>query len=343
MLIDLSVEDLTKSIIDLDLNRKKYKKMVKNTVPKKLVLTGDPLGGSKVKQTSSTSWETYHQDNDIKKIILLDLNRTYQDITLFHSEIVKNNIMTSLYVWSKENPLISYKQGMNEIYAVIFLSLYPLYFVYNNKNAIDTILSTKKDQLTKPIEESLSEILDKFKGEDSLKEQLYQFFHNENEIYADTYLLFDAIMTKGIKDLYDTNALVNKSNSMKDFMTYKQSELFQLQWRKDTINSLPTNEQIPLQRRCSEIVSLKLKLIDPELFDYFNLIDLDCTVFLQRWIKCMFNRELEYPFISIFWDSILANDLIENNTGVSEKLFNNFNMIDYICVSMISAIKDERK
>jgi len=416
--ISNSLED---SVVETVLNRRRFKKMLKLTSNKK-VFIGDPLGGSKAKNgvsannesnisnglansnLSNAGWDSFHQDNDLKKIILLDINRTYQEKELFTNQKVKESICSVLYIWSKENPGVSYKQGMNEILAVIVLTLYQYYFPTNtpkakakinvkvNTSSIDqnssnhsNILETEGSARTSPdkankeskarrlkdlIKEHLSpassktsskqpqdspDIKDKDKtslfklslskllNDQSMSEELYYFFHDEEELYADAFYLFDIVMNRGLKEFYDTTMIPSKPSSKdpKDYVSFKQKELFQLHWQKDTTNSQPEEGQLPLQRRCNEIISVKLKLLEFDLFEYFNFIDIDCTIFLQRWLKCLFNRELEWPKIGTIWDSIFANDLAENLEGVSEEKFNNFNMIDYICIAMIIAIKDE--
>lgn len=361
--------------------------MLKLTTSKK-VYSGDPLGGSSFKSSSGKSnissdksstinpcWDTFHQDNDIKKIILLDINRTYQEIELFYNDKVKDSMCNVLYLWAKENPNISYKQGMNEIVAVLFLALYPYYYG-NSFNSDNTIKNTKEIKENKtpnltnlfkiylPLKAEQSQNLSTSTNQESKQELLkleltkllkqnetnhefFYFFHDENEIFSDIYYLLDKIMSRALKEFYDVTklekAIANNFSKDKDFVSYKQKELFQLQWKKEIINNKPDNTQLPLQRRCNEIISVKLKMLDKQLYDYFNEIDIDCTIFLQRWLKCLFNRELEWPNILILWDCIFANDLVENIHCVSEEKFDNFNMVDYISVAMIIAIKEESK
>lgn len=351
ILCDISKESLLKAILEVNQLRRKYNRMVKSLTKKKITFKGDPLGGSSSKVINSgqgQSWESYHQENDVKKIILLDLNRTYQEYELYHNETVKENITNSLSIWARENQNILYKQGMNEIFSVVFLSFYPYYHKSDIENSIEKILSSKKEELGKSIEQALEEYIEKNKENEGFFKEVYLFFHNENDIYADIYFIFDSIMNRGIKEMYDTSLLFNKQSSSsnlyeKNSLSFKQAELFQLQWKKEAINTLPSDEHIPLQKRCYEVISLKLKLLDPDLYDFFNQIELDCTVFLQRWVKCMFNRELELEKLIHFWDCIFANDVLENNEMLTEKLYNNFNMIDYLSVALILNLKDSCK
>lgn len=142
----------------------------------------------------------------------MDVNRTYQDKELFQDAKIKDMMVNILFIWAKENKEISYKQGMNEILAVILCCFYPYYFKNNYKSKL-------------PYEQLLTE-LSKTNNETYYKE-IYSFFHDEDEIAADLYYAFDCIMNKGIKDLFDTKQESDKKDS------YKKFELFQQQWTEE--------------------------------------------------------------------------------------------------------------
>lgn len=355
MLSSLSC-NIVEAIKETNSNRKAYKKMLKLATSKKIAFSGDPLGGYTSKKnnnnsSSNSTWETYHHDNDLKKIISLDINRTYQDYKLFNDDKVKENLVNLLYIWSKENQTLSYKQGMNEILAVIYLSFYPFYFPHNNnvdKESINKIMSSKQDDLKKAdsnIDDLLNNYINQYSINEEIVQDIYSYFHNESNIYADIYYIYDNIMNRGIKELYDTTKLSNSLSSdlsvNRDFSTYKAQELFQIQWKREGINCLPNDKQLPLQRRCNDIAYYKLKYIDSEIYEYLNSLEIDCSIFLQRYIKCLFNREVDYPGICVIWDCIIANEMAENIEGISEEVFNNLNMIDYIASAMIIALKNE--
>ena len=154
-----------------------------------------------------------------------------------------------LFLWSKENRDISYKQGMNEILAVILYSFYPFYFK-GGKVSENT-----------------------FKDPANNYKEIYAYFHYEDDLAADLYHVFNAIMNRGIKDLFES------AEMKRDTVTFKKYELFQQQWT-DEENEL-TKDQLPLQRRCYLIIREKLKTIDEDLYNHFIKIDLNCTIFLQ--------------------------------------------------------------
>jgi TBC1 domain family protein 5 len=146
----------------------------------------------------------------LKKIINLDVNRTYQDKDLFQTTAIKELLVNILFIWSKENKDVSYKQGMNELLAVILFGIYPFYFPIKNKISHENVLNyinSDKEKYTK---------------------EIYLFFHDQDEIASDLYFLFDAVMNKGIKDLFDSG-----NNKKKDLQSYKKYDLFQPQWTEE--------------------------------------------------------------------------------------------------------------
>lgn len=65
----------------------------------------------------------------------------------------------------------------------------------------------------------------------------------------------------------------------------------------------------------------------------------------SRWLKCILNREFHHETVMLLWDAILSNDLTESLeivTGENIQLFS-FNMLDFICVSMIIYLREDSK
>ena len=94
------------------------------------------------------------------------------------------------------------------------------------------------------------------------------------------------------------------------------------------------NETITyLNKRCNNIVHKNLRLQDNRLYNHFVNIELDCEFVIQRWLKCLFDREFHPKHVEIFWDALLAD---ENQV----KSFD-FNLADFICVAMIIFLRDE--
>ena len=259
------------------------------------------------KRINSFMYKPFREEKEIKKLIELDLSRTFQELSLFHDEKIKNMLAHILFLWNKENSELGYQQGMNDILSIIFLSIYPYYFKNNNKNnfKIENIKDKDKEN-----------IIDN-------AENIYLFFHDEDELESDLFILFNSVMKKGIKSLYEYD-FESKEDQI-DFI--KKHILFKNEYNYD-------NEELdsPLNLRCTMIIKEKLKILDIELYNHFNKIGLDCTIFLQRWLKCVFNREFELKDILIIWDAVFSTPDMKKG--------NNLIKIDIIALSMILRIRN---
>jgi TBC1 domain family protein 5 len=58
----------------------------------------------------------------LRDLIRQDIDRTLQDLEIFTDYEVKENLKNILYLWAKDNNEFSYRQGMNEILAIIVIA-----------------------------------------------------------------------------------------------------------------------------------------------------------------------------------------------------------------------------
>ena len=291
----------------LDKLRNQYKSK-KKLILKTQKFKGDPLSGMAMDTSGKETWNTYYADNDTKKLINLDLDRTFQELAIFHQNNVKSNLADILFIWSKENSDVGYQQGMNDILAVSFLALYPCYFKNTKKLSKDDIIKLSSEQLS-AIENA---------------QDIYDFFHDEDELYSDLYYCFTKLMKRGLKELFETI----KSND-KNIFNYKKYQLFTNKFEEEPTDDL----QNPLNIRCTMIIKEKLKSIDPDLYQHFKKIGLSCIIFLQRWLKCMFDREFDLKDVFTIWDAIFATPDAQNGYGLI--------FLDYISLSMILRIRKQ--
>ena len=197
---------------------------------------------------------------------------------------------------------------MNDILSIIFLSLYPYYFPNENKN--NNIESFVKSN-------DKNKIINK-------AEDIYLFFHDEDEFDSDLFICFNHVMKKGVKSFYDFEfeSLEKQTEYFKKYLLFKNIYNLEKEGELDC----------PLNIRCKMIINEKLKVLDKELFEHFNKIDLDCTIFLQRWIKCLFNREFELKDVLIIWDAVFATPSFKKGYDLLT--------IDMIVLSMILRIRN---
>lgn len=78
----------------------------------------NPLAQKIVNKPSSLVGNT-GDDKFLHEEILKDVQRTYQEREFFTNHHISNLLTKVLFIWSKENPDISYVQGINEIGASV--------------------------------------------------------------------------------------------------------------------------------------------------------------------------------------------------------------------------------
>ena len=122
--------------------------------------------------------------------------RTNQNIKLFQEQKTKNILENILFIYSKENSDISYRQGMNELLSILYICFYPYYF--NNDKKIN------KETLSSYLNENPQNHID----------EIFLFFFDENEIQSDLFYAFNSLMSKGMKNLFDPK------NLQKNYMNY---------------------------------------------------------------------------------------------------------------------------
>jgi TBC1 domain family protein 5 len=238
--------------------------------------------------------------------------RTYQSIDLFSQEFIKKLLLNILFIWCKENDDVSYRQGMNELLAVLILCFYPYYFKFDNEK--------------KPTKDEVIEYL-KIKDENDKNKyinKIYNYFHDEEEIESDLFFTFDSLMKKGIKNLFNPKIL------QKNEPDYKLYELFPDIFKDDIDEDKPNY----ISRRCFLLINEKLKIIDEELYLYFKKVDIICGAFLQKWFRCIFCREFELNQVFILWDVILVEDFVNEKNQKYSLAF-----MDSICLAMILRLR----
>ena len=248
---------------------------------------------------NSIVYNPFRPEKETKNLINLDLNRTFQEFALFRDENFRNKLSHILFLWSVENSEFGYQQGMNDILSIIFFALYPYYFK-NNLNEKNAVMNKE--------------------------EELYLFFNDEDELESDLYLCFDKAMKKGIDEFYEFEF----SSKEKQDAYIKKICLFEKEL--ENIKALNNETNLPLYIRCSMIIHEKIKILDYDLYSHFEKIGLNGIIFLQRWVKCVFNREFNIKDVLIIWDYIISSPEIQSGYNLAK--------IDIVAISMLLRIRN---
>ena len=175
---------------------------------------GDPLGGGENEEGGG--WNNFFDKTEIKHLISIDVDRTFQDRDLFCEPSIKEIEYNVLFLFAENNQPISYKQGMNDILSMLIFILYPYYTNSNNKNYNN-------------------EEFDKWVGDpNNYAKDIYNFFHDEDEFQSDLYYLMTNLMKLGINKFFEENSekektdnyLVKRCDSIFDKIKIQNNKLF---------------------------------------------------------------------------------------------------------------------
>ena len=160
--------------------RKEFQKKIKEMLNFRKY-RGDPLGGD----ATGDEWGDFFDIADIKHLIKIDVDRTFQDRDLFCENSIKDIEYNILYLFAKNNKPTLYKQGMNDILAMIIYSFYPYYRKSNIKEY-------NNDLFNKWVSNPINNL-----------EDIYNFFHDEKYFQSDLYYLFTKLMNFGVNKFYE--------------------------------------------------------------------------------------------------------------------------------------------
>ena len=174
--------------------RNSYKEKLKNLLQINQ-FKGDPLGGGE--NGEGGGWNNFFDKTEIKNLINLDVERTFQERDLFCESTIKEVEYNVLFLFAENNQPISYKQGMSDILAMLIFTLYPYYTKSENK-------------------EYNNELFEKWVNEPSnYIKDIYNFFHDENEFQSDLYYLMNNLMKLGVNKFYEDNKDKNENYLIK--------------------------------------------------------------------------------------------------------------------------------
>ncbi|CAD8104618.1 unnamed protein product [Paramecium sonneborni] len=93
-------------------------------------------------------------------------------------------------------------------------------------------------------------------------------------------------------------------------------------------------QQLIIQSRIQKIYDQYLKTIDVTLFKHLKVQDVELSVFLVRWIRCMFTREFHVEDSLKVWDAIFYDYYL-----TEEKAW--FILVDCIVIAMFVYVRDQ--
>ena len=256
---------------------------------------------------------------ELLSLIKLDIDRTFQDLDLFHNNTVKELLTKILYVNSIDNPDPSYCQGMNEILGTLFFAFLPS--VRFNKFSKSQNDKENNNKVTNT-------------------EMLYNFIVDEEHFEADLFIVYSELMSKDMTLLYTYN----------DDKYRNKNYVIKYDLKNVTIEDLIKSEESDLLKRIKKIFYIYLKIDEK----YFNFLfeSIEPNLFLLRWLLCILDREISLKNVLWVWDCIFFYEFVEFNIEKKDKNIENnetkekghitrLNFLDYVCLSMILDLKKE--
>ena len=220
------------------------------------------------------------EDYNLLDIIKIDVNRTFQKVQLFRLDKIQRMLITILYIFSKQNKEIGYRQGMSELCAVF---IYVLYKEQVLKNAFI------KDKET----------------------FLFYLFHSNNEFLEhDSYLMFNKFMKKGFINFFK----YNDEKYADGFLSQLTSEQKKLLTKEEIINSNDSE----FKKRIFLLYYDKFSFIDNNLYKFMS-DKIDPEIFIIRWYLCIFTREFPLNQVVHLWDLILLYQFLEEKIYEDDK------------------------
>ncbi|XP_040575880.1 TBC1 domain family member 5 [Lepeophtheirus salmonis] len=255
---------------------------------------------------SSSSWNQYFINSELRDEILRDVVRTYPGNPLFRSQTMQNTLTDILFIYAKEFPSISYKQGMHEILAAVLLVV---------REGVDNYVRMKSDINN---EEGITE-----------KELNYLFKCIFDPLYTehDAYALFESIM-KRMHDWYWSPPFSSHFPSKKKSNPISSpNRLFDDEHSQQVCENQESREILNASKRLQHMWNDILALNDGELYGHLEELGIIPSTFGLNWLKLMYSRQFfdDYAFLEI-WDAIFAT---------------NFILQDFILVAMVHAIRTQ--
>ena len=262
------------------------------------------------------------KDEELKSLINLDLSRTFQEISLFKDAKILKILFNVLYIYSKEHSNTNpYKQGMNEIIAILLLSIYPCYFTCNKNiskiDIINAINSYNKKTIIVLHKKAKNELINNSYKKNFIQPMnnnnkkgidiLFNFFHDDNCLEVDLYYLFNNLMEKGFNIFYN-------------------DEIF--------------------QQKCDNIINNKLKIIDFELYQHCINIKVPFHIIFGKWIQSFFNQVTNINNCISILDIIISKEFLINDINkeiyyIKKNELYEFEFLDCILLAMIKAYRNE--
>ncbi|XP_068207328.1 TBC1 domain family member 5 isoform X2 [Palaemon carinicauda] len=266
-------EDHTQWLKVIRVEREKYEniRLKLSVTPDVGNIALDPLLNNPLSQHEQSPWNQYFEDSELKKLIRQDVIRTFPEVEFFQSTRIRDMMVTVLFCYARQNPKISYRQGMHEVLAPFIFVLHCDHQTHQHANEMDPTSMTGHQLST------LQELMD------------------EAYLEHDAYCLFEGVM-KGLEPWY----IVCEHMQQPD----PRSNIINAQPFARPQDIGPTNL---LVQKLTSIHDNLLQRHDVALYNHLARLEIPPQIYGIRWVRLLFGREFPLHDLLNVWDAIFAD------------------------------------
>ncbi|KAJ3432117.1 tbc1 domain family member [Anaeramoeba flamelloides] len=261
------------------------------------------------------------ENKGLSKTIQLDIERTNPELSFYSKPLIKQQMFNILFIYSKEHPDLSYRQGMHELLAPIIYVVHQEYQknAQNKKSVDHPTFSVLTNQ--KYIEEDCYLMFERLM---TLSQSLY-FSNNNNKT------VFSKSTTKtNLDSNKNGNGTLQKQifRKVRRFTKNKQKKKKKQENGGQNKQNSPKDNVSQILILCKRVQNYHLKKYDEELFRYFSFLQLEPQLYSLRWYRLLLSREFELHEVLLLWDQIFSD-------------YTPLVYIGYIIVAMLMMIRDK--
>ena len=219
-------------------------------------------------QQQQSPWNQYFKNEDLKKEIFRDLERTYPEHDFFQTAETQNSLCRALFVYARDHPECGYRQGMHELLAPMY------YVVHTESTAFGAMVAehTGDALAARAAVQEMRVILD------------------PRFIEHDSYALFAALM-----------------NTAEEFFLQSKVPIAPTLTPAQAAAERAAQEQLtPVVARCRKIHHVLLRQKDPVLYAHLQQCHIEPQLYAMRWLRLLFGREFHLQDLLVLWDAIFA-------------------------------------
>jgi hypothetical protein len=261
----------------------------------------DPLS-----EREDSVWREFFKDEELRELIRRDVDRTYPEYAFFRMPAVQDLLVNLLFLYSKLNPDVSYRQGMHELLAPCVFLLSREYF----GGPYGCPAAPPGD-----MPELLSSLLD------------------GTFLAHDAYTLFSRIMMCA-KDWYRVETSIPTSlpqrSSLFSNAAIPTTDLDAALRAAQSAGSLSALDEpkSAIMKRINSIHGVLLREMDYGLFERLNKLGVEPQLYGLRWVRLLVGREFHLHDVLRIWTAIFADSP-------------SLSFIDYVCVAMLMHIREQ--